>query len=35
LIDLGAWMEGKYRIAGEEGDDPREKEDEDGEDEPS
>jgi hypothetical protein len=35
LIDLGAWMEGKYRIAGEERDDPREKEDEDGEDEPS
>jgi hypothetical protein len=34
LIDLGAWIEGKYRIAGEKTDDRLEKEDGDGEDEP-
>jgi endogenous inhibitor of DNA gyrase (YacG/DUF329 family) len=32
LIDLGAWIEGKYRIASEKTDGPREKED--GEEEP-
>jgi endogenous inhibitor of DNA gyrase (YacG/DUF329 family) len=33
LIDLGAWVEGKYRIADEKTDDRLEREDEDGEDE--
>jgi endogenous inhibitor of DNA gyrase (YacG/DUF329 family) len=33
LIDLGAWIEGEYRIAGEKMDDRREKEDDAGEDE--